>query len=78
MRAIVAFVLLCLVTVPMATPTPRVYGRLTYRVETGKVKNLDKDLLWFSPLPGPPNNGVNVGGGDASCRGQQAGRILRT
>jgi hypothetical protein len=61
MRAILASVLLCLVTVPMASQTPRVYGRLTHRIETGKVKNLDKDLLTFSPLPGGPDITVKVG-----------------
>jgi hypothetical protein len=61
MRAILASVLLCLVTVPMASQTPRVYGWLTHRIETGKVKNLDKDLLTFSPLPGGPDITVKVG-----------------
>jgi len=61
MKAILVSVLLTLVALPAAAQTPRVYGRLTHRIETGKIKSLDKDLLTFSPLPGGPDITVKVG-----------------
>lgn len=61
MKAILVSVLLTLIALTAAAQTPRVYGRLTHRMETGKVKNLDKDLLTFSPLSGGPDITVKVG-----------------
>jgi hypothetical protein len=61
MRTILASVLLVFMALSAAAQTPRVYGRLTHRLETGKVKNLDKDMLTFSPLPGGPDITVRVG-----------------
>jgi hypothetical protein len=61
MKAILASVLLVWVALSAAAQTPRVYGRLTHRMETGKVRKLSKDLLTFSPLPGGPDITVKVG-----------------
>ena len=61
MKAILVSVLLALIALSGAAQTPRVYGHLTHRIETGKIKNLDKDLLTFSPLPGGPVITVKVG-----------------
>jgi hypothetical protein len=61
MRAILASMLLALLALSAVAQTPRVYGRLTHRMETGKVKNLAKDLLTFSPLAGGPDITVKVG-----------------
>ena len=61
MKAILASVLLGLMALAAAAQTPRVYGRLTHRMETAKVKSLNKDLLTFSPLPGGPDITVKVG-----------------
>src|SRR6185312_2697519 len=60
MKAILASVLMGLVAVAAAAQTPRVYGRLTHRMETAKVKRLNKDLLTFSPLPGVLDISVKV------------------
>lgn len=61
MKAILASVLLAWLGLASASQTSTVYGRLTDRLETGKVSKVNKDLLTFSPLAGGPDITVRVG-----------------
>jgi hypothetical protein len=51
MKAILVLVLLCGLAFATEAQTPQVYGRLTDRLETGRVRNVRNDLLTFSPRP---------------------------
>lgn len=61
MKAILACMLLAWLGLAAVPQTPTVYGRLTARLETGKVRKMNKDLLTFSPLAGGPNITVRIG-----------------
>ena len=61
MKAILAGMLLPWLVLAAASQAPTVYGRLTDRLETGKVTNVRNDLLTFSPLAGGPDITVRMG-----------------
>jgi hypothetical protein len=61
MKAILGCMLFAWIGLAAASQTPTVYGRLTGRLETGKVRKVNKDLITFSPLAGGPDITVRIG-----------------